>query len=293
MATWGESVLNGARDSETALSLCEPWWEELRERDDALEAKLTLTYVIARATLWTGGDVHEIVEARLALGEIEEDHDVISDAYNSLGVYYANKGLVSLSDVLLRASVDLARRHHHPRAEAMALNNIAAQENARDLSEALTYGHDAVEVALRIGHAFQLRFGLANYLIALWAAGEWERFEPARARCSAVVEDAADDETTLALTAMQAVARGEAPTPPGRTAVERAGDDEASLAWVRFHESAIHLAAGDLDDSRSIRAWRGSSWRTRSPGSGTTCPTSGVRRRTWQRGSATTPSLRD
>ena len=109
MATWGESVLNGVRDSETALALCEPWWEELREREDALEAKMTLTYVIARARLWTDGDIHEIIEARLALGEVEEDYGVISDGYNGLGVYYANRGLVSLSDVLLRASVDLAR----------------------------------------------------------------------------------------------------------------------------------------------------------------------------------------
>ena len=63
-----------------------------------------------------------------------------------------------------------------------------------------------------MGHAFQLRFGLANYLIALWSAGEWDGIEPARARCSAVVEDSADDETTLALTAMLAVVRGETPS---------------------------------------------------------------------------------
>lgn len=247
VATWGESVLNGARDSETALALCEPWWEELRERDDALEAKMTLTYVITRARLWTDGDIHQIIEARLALGEVEEDYGVISDGYNGLGVYYANRGLVSLSDVLLRASVDLARRHHNPRAEALALNNLAAQENPRDLHEALSYGLDAVEVALRIGHAFQIRFGLANYFIALWTAGEWDLFEPARARCSAVVEDSADDETTLALMAMHAVVRGEAPAPPALSAVERAGDDEASLAWVRVHETAVHLGNGDLE----------------------------------------------
>ena len=45
---------------------------------------------------------------------------------------------------------------------------------------------------------------------------------------------------------MLAVARGETPEPPAQSAVERAGDDEASLAWVRFHEAAVHLAHGDL-----------------------------------------------
>ncbi len=246
VATWGESVLNGARDSEAALALCEPWWEELREREDTLEAKMKLSYVITRARVWTDGDIHEIIEARMALGEVEKDYGVISDGYNGLGIYYANRGLVSLSDVLLRASVDLARRHHDPRAESMALNNIAAQENPRDLAEALTYGLAVVDVALRMGHAFQIRFGLANYCIALWSAGEWDRFEPERARCSAVIEESADDETTLALAAMLAVVRGETPSPPGLSALERAGEDEASVAWVRFHEHAVHLGHGDL-----------------------------------------------
>ena len=78
---------------------------------------------------------------------------------------------------LLRAAVDLGRRHHLPRAMIMPLLNLNAFLKNRDLDAALAAGREAVQLTLQTGDRELLRGSALNLALTCWVSGDWDEVE--------------------------------------------------------------------------------------------------------------------
>ncbi len=259
----GKGLITGLRQTEEALSLTLPWWEELREDPDAVEARLTLSYVVMRAEFRGPNPERGLPVAleRLRLAEEEDDSEAIVTTVNAMSIFYADRGLMTLSNSLLVTAIELAREAHDPASEAGTLVNLIAAANPSDVAAALRSAEHGMGVAGRAGNRTHLDYVVSNYVIALWNAGEWDTMETPLE----VVESRfgpTTDEFAVGLRALRARARGEAVPEPGPLNTDE-GDDPSLLAWGRVVRglegtpSSAELVAPALAAARAFHVHTG------------------------------------
>jgi class 3 adenylate cyclase/tetratricopeptide (TPR) repeat protein len=244
----GQALMDGRGELELTEATLRPWWEELRQREDADAALLRITETLVSALARQGSSRHDVIEHRLLVAERVGDVGAIADAYNSLAIHYDIIGLRGLVGVLMRASHDLAREHHHPRTLGRALINLTAAAQADDLDTADRYGREAVKVSDRAGLAMWSSLARANLVGIRYWTGHWEAMDELP-----TARPGEEDLRTLMIVwstfaAMRAEATGDqAPVPEPHIAAVDQGDDPADLSWAMFARAVNAAATGDLE----------------------------------------------
>jgi class 3 adenylate cyclase/tetratricopeptide (TPR) repeat protein len=246
-------------DNAQALSLAEPRWQELLERDDATTALLALSRVITSAGPRLGLETRDVLESRIRLAERVGDAGELADAITGLSLVYGQSGAAWLARVLLEAAVDLARANHQPVALARALLNLTVLTKLSDLDKAIVLGREAVTVASGAGASVWISFSEINLLLALWDRGRWAETEETLNRHHGVAEESPTDDVTMLITdsavgAFMNAARGL----PFATAWSADGrpvrDDPSDIAWLSFFEAIQARSSGDLDSAVRLAA---------------------------------------
>ncbi len=236
---------------EESLAEVEPWWEELQGRDDAVESLLALSMHLMISLQALGRDFHQVLEKRLALAESTGALQELSACYNLLGIHYATQGALSLGSTLFALSADTADQHHDLHGRARALQNLAAQENPRDLTRALDYSRQAMAAAQRSGALRWIVGAEANYAVALWSSGAWSELAPLADRLGTPRSDVLTlDDATLTCVALMHQARGELSdalldAAGGHGGADVASADLALLAWRHTLQSIAAEKGGD------------------------------------------------
>jgi tetratricopeptide (TPR) repeat protein len=161
-----------------------------------------------------------------------------------MGVDWSSWGCPTMAIALFQATIELGRRHHHPRPTMTALLNIATHLKNRELDGALANGREAVEVALQIGARDALPMAALNLGLTCWISGDWDEAE-------ALVEQYRDDlpnhplEQNLISSLVHLVrsARG-LPPDPEEPQVSFGGEDYGSSALLAGLQAE---ARGDRD----------------------------------------------
>lgn len=198
------------------------------------------------------GDLEKMgyyVERRVLLAEALNDPESLAGAYSSMGIRYTRAGAPVTARVMLESMADLARKHDLIAMLARALNNLSAIGMSRDLSAALQFAREGMEVARRSVEVELIDSTAVNYVLALWTSG---RLDEVRSVLAAAFESVAEPGTALCLECIQgwfADACG-GPMPAGGGA--QSTDNAIELAWLANLDPVRARANGDLAGAARI-----------------------------------------
>ena len=237
-------------DNATAIAIAEPRWAALEARSDADPALLDLATVLARARMRLGDYEAMGVDAErmLLLAEGTNDPAALAMALTRMGTRYMLLGAPAAARLNYEAAADLAREHDLLDPLALALLNLASQQNSRDLAAALGYAHEAQDVAHRAGNRTNIDFALANYLIALWQTGDMPAIAAALRDALDTATDPNIRATLRTIEVWFADATGQPIPEPGQD-YSPTTDDESLLAW---QDSADLTRALDRQDWEGV-----------------------------------------
>jgi class 3 adenylate cyclase/tetratricopeptide (TPR) repeat protein len=242
-------------DNAAAMAIAEPRWQALRGREDATRALLALGSVLGNARGRSSLDTYDIDLARVRLADRLGDPGELANAFTSLSVNFALIGARSLSNVLLHAAADLARRHHQPTALARALLNLTVDLMLDDIDSAIDVGREAVSAARSTGVSVWISYAEINLLLALWSRGSWQEAEQLLAERQASEADAeltSNLAVHAAVTASMCAARGLTWQLPWTDEDRPVSDDASDIAWLGFAEALRARADGDLDHAVAL-----------------------------------------
>jgi hypothetical protein len=171
-------LLTDQGESPTAIELMRPCCDSLEDVPGADEAVFLLLFNLGRA-YGNHGDplARAFTERALIMAEARQDWGVVAGLLNRMYVSYMNDGCPTVALALLRAGVDLARRHRQPRPTVMGLLNLTTFLKNRELDQALVAGREAVETSLQAGRHDLLPMAAMNLVLTLWVSGDWDEAE--------------------------------------------------------------------------------------------------------------------
>ena len=243
--------LQRLQDNATAAEIAQPRWDALQGDPAANGALLLLAWVLESAAR-AQGDLEKMgyyAERRVLLAEALNDPESLAGVHSSMGIRYLTAGAPVTARVMFESMAVLARKHDLIAMLARALNNLSAIGMSRDLSAALQFAREGMEVARRSGEAELIDMTALNYLMALWTSG---RLDEARSVLAAAFESVADPGNALCLESIQgwfADACGR-PMPAGGGA--QTTDNAAELAWLANLDLVRARANGDLAGAARI-----------------------------------------
>ena len=225
-------ALTGLSEIAAAIAAAEPHWEALQGRSDADSARLDLAVVLTRAHSRLGAfdSMGVYADQLLLLAEGLNDPSSLSLALTRVGARYHSVGAPAAARMCYETAAGLAREHGRLEPLSLALLNLAALLNSRDLLHAIHYAREAQEVARRAGDRPNMDYAVANYVIALWQRGDMA--ETAQSVADAM-DSATDSYVRCVLRAIEgwlADAAGQ-PIPMVGDDQDALMDDEAQLAW--------------------------------------------------------------
>jgi tetratricopeptide (TPR) repeat protein len=159
-----------------AVDLLTPAYEQFRDRPDAQSQLHQLAGSLSGAHVFLGN--HEEAQRyglhSLQLAEAEGDvADVVAALYRmSLVLLYM--GSPTASRALLLESIRTARQQNLADTLSRALNNLASLTYPRDLTEALPYAVEALELSEQIGDRSRTAVSVINVCLMQWLAGHWD-----------------------------------------------------------------------------------------------------------------------
>ncbi len=243
-AVLAQALQSGYGDNEGALGVAQERYQQLLDREDAVQVCLDLSGVIVTSMLRIPLNVRDIVDERMRLAERIGDETAVADSYVSLAVHYLNEGTHGLSRVLLESGAAIARRNHDSVALARALVNLNADWNQDDAAKAVAFGRESVEVARSTGVRYWSDFAETNLVLALWLHGSWDELP------NLLQSDfAADDHTLPVREFVQGqvhIARGEPWTLGWEAGSPTSSDDSSFLTWRQMAEALYACRQGDL-----------------------------------------------
>jgi tetratricopeptide (TPR) repeat protein len=249
-ATGAQALIYGG-DNEAGLSIAQPWWDELSQRDDAAQALLPLSSALAQVRGRLGLESRDLLEAFVQLAESSDDAGVLSDAYTRLGLYYSTTGTLSVGRILMEAAANLSREHHQPQSLVVSLNNLAASAMTENLAAAVEHGMEGQAVSLASGLTLWYSFNSTNLLIAKWWLGDWDDACRMMAETELSPEDV-NENVWLVFSGLVARTRDEDPVRDVAKVSPAKGDDPVDLAWEALARSLVADRAGDSREAVAL-----------------------------------------
>jgi tetratricopeptide (TPR) repeat protein len=178
VALMGEFLLTGYH-FDAAFELMRPVYEKLVGVPDTEEAILLLADKLAAVSSARNEDdaAQAYNDRALTLAEAGQDWERVVSLLNRQAILWLKTGRPTGALALLRASVDLGRREHLPRAMINPLLNMSAFLKNRELELARVAGREAVEVTLQAGARDLIRNSSLNLALADWVSGDWDGVE--------------------------------------------------------------------------------------------------------------------
>jgi tetratricopeptide (TPR) repeat protein len=161
---------------ETSIELLGPVYERLMRVPDAGEAILLVAENLARAHTNIGQPVEAqpYADHALQLAEARQDWERVVALLGRHAVIWVLTGRPTGSLALLRAAVDLGRRHHLPRAMITPLLNTSAFLKNHELEPALAAGREAIDLATKVGALDRRTIAASNIALVCWVSGDWD-----------------------------------------------------------------------------------------------------------------------
>ena len=238
-------VLIALGENAEAIAVAEPRWQVLDRLAGAEPALLSLAGWLSSANQRRGDWAAQAryTERMLMLAEALDDQAALALAHIYMSARLSALGAAATAQGLLRTAVAIARAHDLAGPLAIALINLGALLNPRDLPAALENTQQAVDAARRSGVQDHVDLAILNYSLELWTAGRLDEAQD-------VLQEAWSGNSRIALEAGNilegwlADARGD-PVPERVAAEEITTDDESRLAWITGEDVTRALAFGD------------------------------------------------
>ena len=150
MHWWGQG------NREKAVEHWQRGLELLAQDPDHVEVAL-LYHELGRLHFRSGDDQQAIVWAQkaLELGQRLDAPEVLSQAFNTLGVSLARRGELEEGVAQVKQSLRIALQHDQPAAACRAYTNLGMLLSAVDREQALSYCHEGLALAKKIGDLSQ------------------------------------------------------------------------------------------------------------------------------------------
>jgi predicted ATPase/class 3 adenylate cyclase len=150
MHWWGQG------NREKAVEHLQRGLELLARESDTVEAAL-LYHELGRLHFRSGDDQQAIVWAQkaLELGQRLDAPEVLSQAYNTMGVSLARRGDLEEGIVQVKQSLQIALQYDQLAAACRAYTNLGMLLAAIDREQALSYCHEGLALAKKIGDLSQ------------------------------------------------------------------------------------------------------------------------------------------
>jgi class 3 adenylate cyclase len=171
-------VLTDRGELEAAVELMRPYCDSLEGVPGADDAIFQLMFVLGR-TYGNLGDTETATytERALVMAEARQDWGAVAGLLNRLYVVWMNARCPTLALALLRAGIDLGRRHRQPKPMIYGLLNLSTALKSRDLDGALVAGREAVETSVQAGRHDLLPVAALNLGLTCWVSGDWDEAE--------------------------------------------------------------------------------------------------------------------
>ena len=247
-------ALASRQDNGGAIEIAEPRWTALDGIPGAERALLRLAVTLRRSHQLRGeldGEAR-YAERMILLAEAVDDPAALADGLIGMGIRFHTVGAPVAAMALHNSAAAIAREYDLPGQLAHALFDLATVQVSRDLPAALAYGREGMEPARRSGVSEWIDYTNANYLCALWAAGQ---LAEATRVLSSVAEAAVNPSMRVVQTVITAWLADAHGTPlPIISDIPEIGDtdSEAELAWLGNLELMQALAAGDVAGAAHI-----------------------------------------
>lgn len=146
----------GQGDRETAISYVERGLALLAEHHESVEAAF-LYHELGRLYFRIGDDdqASRWAQKALAIGQRLNAPEVLSQAFNTLGVSMARRGELEEGIAKVEQSLQIALQHDLPAAACRAYTNLGMLLAAVDRERALSYCHEGLALAKKIGDLSQ------------------------------------------------------------------------------------------------------------------------------------------
>ncbi|MGH9273964.1 MAG: adenylate/guanylate cyclase domain-containing protein [Acidimicrobiales bacterium] len=171
-------VLVDRGEPQAAVDLVRPYCDSLEDVPGADEANFQLVFILGRAYGQLGDPVASTyTERALVMAEARQDWGAVGTLLNRLYIVWMNARCPTVALALLRACVDLGRRHRQPTPTIFGLLNLSASLKNRDLDGALVAGREAVETSMQAGRHDLLPMAAVNLGLTCWVSGDWDEAE--------------------------------------------------------------------------------------------------------------------
>ena len=251
-ATQAQARIDAGGDLALAVDLVLPYWDRLADLPDSVPARLACANVLTRGyvRLRDWSTAVAFCEQTVRLAEAAQDYEALAAALRHLATVYSSTGAPLTASVLLRAGVDLARRHERLEELSAGLMTLVTVHAPRDLDAAVTTARESLTVALRTGAVLPIDFAVANLALVCWLRGDWTELDALLAEQTTKTHTGGMHELCTSLADWLALARG-GDTPVGQASVAAAtgvssAGDESGLSWASAMEAARSELAGDL-----------------------------------------------
>ena len=171
-------VLTDRGEPHAAVDLMRPYCDSLEDVPGADDAVFQLLFSLGRAYgSVSDQEASTYTERALVMAEARQDWEMVAGLLNRLYVVWMNAGCPTLAFALLRAGVDLGRRHRKPKPMIFGLLNMSTALKSRDLDAALVAGREAVDTAEQTGRRDLLLVAAMNLGLTCWVSGDWDEAE--------------------------------------------------------------------------------------------------------------------
>ena len=239
-----------------AIDLMAPVYDELAGDPEAEGAVLALAEHLARAHTMRGqpAEAQRYADRALELAEARQDWERVVSLLGRHAVIWllANRPTGALA--LLRAAVDLGRRHRLPRAMIIPLLNSACFLKNRDVAEARTACREALELALQVGARDRLGATAMNLAMTCWVSGDWDEVEALYAQHRDDLLDRSFDITTIQLVLTFIRAARDEEVDFQLVAPEFDAGNSAGAYLASVMEALVAEANGDVDGTAVLLA---------------------------------------
>jgi class 3 adenylate cyclase len=244
----------GGRSGQAARLLL-PWYHRTVEwaddpgltaeqRDDADDATVRVLDALASAIVigpptdepvepWPAFPV--VAERLLVLTERRGDVKYLAQALSILAWNLHERGARQVAMALWRHAASVTRAAGREWEGALPLVNLCAFSVAHDLSEARTYGEQALDVAERVNDRWLLALTRGNLAAVCWLAGDWARLRTLAE--DVVAGESIEADVLLLSVRLMRDAMGEHGGAANDVGRDRAGDEDDDLdpdmrAWA-------------------------------------------------------------